>query len=150
VEPKGFCWLSLVRGATTWEFVRVKARPFHTLKIDARGTEDPSAAVLEKIAARTLTDAIVRVTVQLSEGQEPLLRKREIENALTQAGVSTLAGINLDVERTVRVQGVGAAAEALTPRQWLERYFAAKDKAPERIEKLMQAAAGILTDSDTQ
>jgi exonuclease SbcD len=148
VEPKGFCWLNLQRGATTWEFVRVAARPFHTLRLDARGAADPTALVCDRVAARELTGAVVRVTIELDEGQEPLLRKREVEAALTEAGVTTIAGITLEVERTVRVQGIGANAEALTPQQWLHRYFDAKSKPPERIEKLMQAAQGLL-DGDT-
>ncbi len=146
VEPKGFCWINLARGATTWEFVQVHARPFHTLKIDARGQADPTQAVLEAIARRPLSGAIVRVTVQLEEGQEPLLRKREVEQALTAAGVATIAGLNAEVERTVRVPGVGGAAESLTPLQWLERYFAARAKSPERTALLLQAAAGLLTE----
>jgi exonuclease SbcD len=146
VEPKGFCWIHLARGATTWEFVRVAARPFHTLKIDARGQADPTQAALDAIARRALSEAVVRVTVQLEEGQEPLLRKREIEQALTAAGVAIIAGLSVEVERAVRLPGVGANAESLTPMQWLERYFAAKGKSPERTARLLQAAAGLLTE----
>jgi exonuclease SbcD len=144
VEPKGFCWLNLARGATTWDFVPVHARRFHTLRIKARGEADPTQAVLDHLAARDLRDAIVRVTVELDEGQEPLLRKREIEQALTAAGVSTVAGLSIEVERTVRVPGVGGAAESLTPAQWLERYLAAKAKSPERATVLLRAAERLL------
>lgn len=143
-EPKGFCWINLARGATTWEFVRVRARPFHWLEVNARGQADPTQAALDAIAQRSLRDAIVRVTVQLEEGQEPLLRKREIEQALTAAGAATIAGLSLEVARTVRVPGVGGNAESLTPLQWLERYFAAKARSPERTARLLQAAAGLL------
>jgi exonuclease SbcD len=148
VEPKGFCWLSLQRGASTWEFVRVKARPFHTLKIDAREEADPSAAVVEKITSRDLTGAIVRVTIQLREGQEPLLRRREVEHALTEAGVANIASISIDVERAVRLPGIGVGAESLTPAEWLERYFLAKNKPPERVQKLLRAADELLNDTD--
>lgn len=145
-EPKGFCWIHLARGATTWEFVRVAARPFHSLKIDARGQADPTQAALEALAQHDLSNAVVRVTVQLDEGQEPLLRWREIEQALTAAGAATIAGLSVEVERAARLPGVGGNAEALTPMQWLERYFAAKGKPPERIRKLMQAAEALWTE----
>ncbi len=146
VEPKGFCWLNLQRGATTWEFVQVKARPFHTLSLDARDEADPTAVVVDKIKARDLDGAIVRVDIQLHEGQEPSLRRREVEHALTEAGVANIAGISVEVERAVRVPGVGANAESLTPAQWLERYFSAKDKPPERVHKLLDAAQWLFDD----
>ncbi|MDW8328118.1 MAG: hypothetical protein RMK99_16265, partial [Anaerolineales bacterium] len=143
-DPKGFCWVELARGATTWKFVRVAARPFRALKIDARRQADPTQAVLDAIAQHDLRDAVVRVTVQLEEGREPLLRRREVEQALTAAGAATIAGLSVEVERTVRLPGVGGHAEALTPMQWLERYFAAKGKSPERAARLLEAAAGLL------
>lgn len=147
-QPKGFCWVNLQRAATAWEFVRVQARPFYVLEIDARGDADPTQTALEKIAAReaarTLKDAVVRVAVELDEGQEPLFRKREIETTLSAAGVANIAGITVKVERTVRVPGVGGAAESLTPAQWLERYFHAKNKTPERAALLLQTAETLL------
>lgn len=146
VEPKGFCWVELARGATRWSFVRVQARPFHTLRVDVRQAEDPTAEVLARIAARSLTGAVVRMVVQLDEGQEPLLRRREIEQALTAAGVANLAGLTVEVARAVRTPGVGGAAEALTPAEWLARYFAAKNRPPERLQQLLETAATVLTD----
>lgn len=139
-EPKGFCWVELERGATCWKFAPVRARPFVVLDVDGRAAEDPTAAVVERIAARDLAGAIVRVKVQLDEGQEARLRRREVENALAAAQIANLAGISVEVERAVRVPGVGGAAEALTPEQWLDRYCAAKNKTPERTQKLKEAA----------
>ncbi len=145
-EPKGFCWLELARGATRWEFVPVRARPFVILEMDGRGVPDPTAALVERIAARDLAGAIVRVKVQLDEGQEAQLRRREVENALATAQIANLAGISVEVERAVRVPGLGGAAEALTPEQWLERYCAAKNKPPERAQQLLQAAQELWRD----
>ncbi len=148
VETKGFCWVELERGATRWSFMPVAARPFRTLHVDARGEEDPTRLVIERIATRDLKDAVVRVTIELDEGQEPTFRRREIEAALAEAGVANIAGVSIDVDRTVRAPGVGGSAEALTPLQWLERYFNAKDKAPERQDQLLQAATELLDDPE--
>jgi len=144
VEDKGFCWLNLARGATTWEFVRVRARPFRTIRVDAREADDPTAAVIAKIAERDIEGAVVRVLVRLREEQEAALRRREIERAL--AGAESLAAINLEVERETRLAGVGPTPEALTPLQWTERYFASKHKPPERAQKLLAAAQGLFED----
>jgi exonuclease SbcD len=141
-EEKGFCWLNLARGATTWEFCKVKARPFRTVRVDARETADPTAAVTAAIAERNVAGAVVRVIIELREGQEAALRRREIEAALADA--PSVAGISVEVERTTRLTGLGVSPEALTPLEWVERYFEAKQRPPERLKKLLQAAEGML------
>ena len=141
VDPKGFCWVELAQGATTWRFVPVQARPFRTVEVDVRHAPEPTAAVLAAIGARDIDDAIVRVQIRLGEGQEAALRQREIEAAL---GRANLFVINKETERETRMAGVGATPEALTPLQWIERYFAAKNKTPEEIERLIRAAEGLL------
>ncbi len=146
VEGKGFCWLNLVRGATTWEFVTVHARPFRTLKVDAREEQDPTAAVVAKIRSRDIEDAIVRVLIRLREGQETTLRRREVEQALAPA--ANIAAITVEVERETRVPGVGSTPEALTPLQWMERYFVAKGKSPERVKKLLRVAERLVSNDE--
>jgi exonuclease SbcD len=142
VEPKGYCWLRLERGNTHWEFCPVQARPFRTIKVDARQEPDPTAAVLAAIQSRRIDGAVVRVAVQLKEGQEAMLHRREVEQALAPA--NCVAAISVDVERETRLLGLGTTPEALTPLQWLERYLSAKNKPPERLSRLLQAAEGLL------
>jgi hypothetical protein len=81
--------------------------------------------------------------VTLDEGQEAVFRRREVERALAEAGASVVAGVAIEVQRSVRVPGVGGNAEALTPDQWLERYFIARNRPPERVDDLMKAAREI-------
>ncbi len=141
-EAKGFCWLNLERGATTWEFVEVHARPFRTIHVDAREADDPTGLVLAAIAARSIEGAIVRVQIALGEGQEAALRRREIETAL--AETASAATISVEVERTTRLMGLGVNAESLTPLEWVERYFEARQRPPERTARLVAAAADLL------
>lgn len=142
VEDKGFCWINLQRGATTWEFCRVNARPFRTVRVDARQEDDPTAAVVAAIGERSIAGAVVRVIVALREGQEASLRRRELEAALAPA--ASVAAVSVEVERSTRLAGLGVSPEALTPLEWVERYFAAKQKSPERLARLLQAAEGLL------
>lgn len=144
VEDKGFCWLNLARGATSWEFVRVHARPFRTIRVDAREEDNPTAAVIAKIEERDIEGAVVRVVIRLREGQEAALRRREIERALEEA--ESIAAISTEVERETRVAGVGATPEALTPLEWTERFFVSKNKPPERVRQLLSAAEGLFND----
>ncbi len=141
-EDKGFCWLELARGATTWRFVRVNARPFRTVEVDARDEADPLRAVLAAIAACRIEGAIVKVKVLLREGQEASLPRREIEQALAPA--MSIAALSLEVERETRLANLGLTPEALTPLQWLERYLEARNKPPERIKRLLDAAGELL------
>jgi hypothetical protein len=106
-----------------------------------RQAADPTAAVLAAIEARDIADAIVRVQIRLREGQEMALRQREIEAALSPANLGV---INKETERETRLAGVGVNAEALTPLQWIEHYFAAKNKTPEQIQQLLGVAEGLL------
>jgi hypothetical protein len=39
---------------------------------------------------------------------------------------------------------VGHTPEALTPLQWVERYFAAKKKSPEHIAQLLKISEALL------
>ena len=54
-QPKGFCWVELARGETTWEFVEVDARPFVTVRADVREAASPLMALQQEIAKHDLT-----------------------------------------------------------------------------------------------
>jgi exonuclease SbcD len=142
VEDKGFCWVRLERGNTHWEFHRVNSRPFRSINVDAREEEDPTAAVVAAIQARSVEGAVVRVQIALREGQETALRRRELEAALAPAAY--VAAVSVEVERTTRLAGFGPNPESLTPLEWVERYFAARQKTPERMQQLLRAAEGLL------
>ncbi len=144
-EPKGFCWVELARGQTRWQFVPVQARPMVSLDVDAREASDPTAVVLDAIARRHIAEAVVRVTVNLKPHQTPLLREKDIMQAL--AGAYYVAALNKDVEREVRQRLGGQSAEGLTPEQLLVRYLEAKGIAAERIAALVECARGLMNDS---
>lgn len=147
VEDKGFCWVELERGHTRWEFVKVNSRPFVTIKVDAREAADPTSAVLARIEGRDLKGAIVRVGVQLKAHQEASLREREIERALREAEVSTIAAIGKEVEREVRTALGGVSPETLTPAQLVERYFVSKGKTPEAAAQYAKMAENLFGES---
>jgi exonuclease SbcD len=142
VEDKGFCWVKLERGHTQWEFRRVRARAFRSINVDVRDEADPTSAVVAAIQARGIEGAVVKVTITAREGQEAALRRRELEAALAPA--ANTASISVEVERSTRLAGLGANPESLTPLQWVGRYFAAKDRSPERLAQLLSAAEGLL------
>ena len=144
-EDKGFCWIELRRGQTTWQFVRLKVRPFVTIQVDATQDGDtPTEAVLRAIERHDVSDAIVRVRVKLLQSQESLLKSKEIEQALSTAHM--VAGIGKDVQREVRSRLGVQNAESLPPEDLLRRYFLSKNIASDRIDALDVLAREIMND----
>lgn len=143
-DPKGFCWLELARAQTRWRFVPVAARPFLAYHIDVRDEADPTLKVVHEIQQRKVAGAVVRVTIKLREGQEAALRRREVEHALAEAAY--IAGLNTEIERESRLAGLGLTEhiETLSPIQWTERYFTAKNRSPDRLRTLLDAAQSLL------
>ncbi|MCP4516226.1 MAG: exonuclease SbcCD subunit D, partial [Delftia sp.] len=142
-QTKGFCWVELARGATSWEFVPVTARPFVTIRADVRRADDPTQTVLQAISHHDVSDAVVRLIVQTTPDTEARLRDKEIEKALD--GASYLAAFVKNTERPERVRLGGATPESLTPAELLERYLESKNTPPERAKTLLQYAEEIFS-----
>jgi exonuclease SbcD len=140
-ESKGFVVAEVQRGHTEWQFHAVDARPFVTLRVDVRREADPTAALLDAIHQHDVTDAVVRVIVQMEPGQEGMYRDADIRLALEDAYY--VASINKEIERTYRQRLGGESAEELTPPELLARYLESRDTPPERVEVLLQHAEAI-------
>ncbi|MCX6025941.1 MAG: exonuclease SbcCD subunit D [Chloroflexi bacterium] len=142
-EAKGFCWVELARGATRMIFVPVHARPFITLRVDLQGAEDPTAHAVSTLAARAdeVAGAVVRAIVTLRHDQLAQFDARAVERALSAA---SHLSIDKDITSPVRARLGNDAAESLTPRELLERYFALRSTPPERLARLLAAAEPLL------
>jgi exonuclease SbcD len=143
-EAKGFCWVELQRGRADWKFVPVKARPFLTVRVDARGAQDPTAVALEALQGIEVEGAVVRVQVHLSHDQQAGLRESEVEAALDGAA-SVSVSRQVEVEARARLGNL--APESLTPLQLVERYFQSRGETPERVQALLARAEELLRDS---
>jgi exonuclease SbcD len=144
-EPKGFCWVNLVRGETKWKFVPVDARSFLTIRVDVRGSNDPTGAVMRAIEKSDVEGVVVRLILQLKADQSLALRDAEIDTALDAAYSHTVAR---EVDHEARTRIGGLAAETLTPSELLERYLLDKGYSDERIQPLLAVANGIFHGSD--
>ncbi|MCS6889618.1 MAG: exonuclease SbcCD subunit D, partial [Chloroflexus sp.] len=146
-EPKGCVLVELAPGQARWRFVPLAARPFVSIERDLRRSSDPVEALRTAIARHDLREAVVRVEVQLSREQTPLLREEQVREWLREAGAAVIAAIVFEVERPARQRFAGVAEalrEGLTPRQALELYLKSKNVAPERIAQLLAAADEII------
>ena len=142
-EAKGFCWVELARGATHMTFVAVHARPFITLRADLQEADDPTAQATSTLAAHAdeVAGAVVRAIVTLRHDQLAQFDAREVERLL--AAASHLS-IEKDITSPVRARLGSDAAESLTPRELLERYFALRNTPPERLARLLAAAEPLI------
>ena len=142
-QPKGFCWVEVQRGATTWRYVEVPARPFVTIRVDVRHETRPLRAVERAIADHNLTGAVARLVVQMTPEQEPRLRDADLSPLLSDA---FFAQINRDVERTARDRLDGLEPDAMTPLHLLERYLQSKGKPDEEIAPYLAEAQTIFAE----
>ena len=140
-QVKGFCWIELARGETTWRFVEVNARPFVTVRADVRQAPDPLMALRQTVAARDLQGAVVRLIIRLKAEQEPLIRDRDVRAFLSDAYF--IGGINREVERETRVRLGNLAPEEMTDPELLSKYLETKNTEPERAKTLLEHAETI-------
>lgn len=143
-EDKGFIWVELKRGETSWKFMPVAARPFHTVKLDVRKEEDPMAMILSALEDNQFEQAVVRVAITLSAEQSIALRDREIESALEGAQSVSIVR-EIEVESRARLGEF--APETLTPLQLLDQYFESRSVDPDRRKVLLAKAEEIIVGS---
>ena len=143
-QPKGFCWVELARGETTWEFVKVDARPFVTVRADVRESASPLMELQQAIGPHDLRDAVVRLILRMQAEQEPLVRDRDVRDLLSDAYF--IASIVREVEREARVRLGKLAPEEMTDHELLAKYLEAKNTEPERSRVLLEQAESIFKD----
>ncbi len=144
-EDKGFCWVELARGETRWSFVPVQARPFVTVRVDARQESDPTQATLAALTGRALEGAVVRLLVQLREDQRLGLNEKDIQQATRDASSVT---IHQDVESQVRSRLGDLEPHTLTPAELVERFFQSRGEDLGRVQRLLSLAESLLRDPD--
>jgi exonuclease SbcD len=120
----------------TYEFQKVNARRFVTVKVDIdSGDIDPTATVLKTIAQHQtkIENAVVRVQLSLPGAVETLLRDAEINKALKVAHYVTIAK---EVRQESRLRLGQWTSQELTPVEALRKYLEMK-KVPEDRKKVL-------------
>ena len=136
-EAKGFCWVELARSRTTWSFIEVAARPFHTISFDVREEIDPNKKILDALEKIQLMDAVIRVKVKMRPEQVSTLREREIQEVAQEA---MSFSIIREVETDERARLGDLEPETLAPIELLERYLSTREIDPERVDVLLAKA----------
>ena len=151
-KDKGFYLVDIrLRGKekhVTYEFRKVNARRFVTLKVDI-GAEDvePTVTVLKTITQQKaeIKDAIVRVQLSLPGALESLLRDAEIYKALREAHYVTIAR---DVRQEARLRLGEWMSQKMTPTEALKKYLETKKVSDERQKVLLEYGEKLMWESE--
>lgn len=143
LEDKGFCWVQLAREETTWEFVKVNARPMVTISADCRQDKTPTQTLETQIKQLDLRGAIVRLRVQFTPETLAHFREERVREALRHAGAEYISGIERQVERPERAR-LGISPEGLTPEELLDRYWQGKGKSADERAVLVALARELM------
>lgn len=143
-EPKGFVVVEIEPGPAgqrkvDWTFHPVNARPFLTIRINAKH-EDPMHDVEREINRRKadIDGAIVRMFIAVPPEREELLRIEEVRRLLLDAGARYIAAIVRDVELQVRPRLDLPDHTELDPVTALDRWLKLRDLPPEHHEKVLK------------
>ena len=151
-EPKGWVVAAIGEGQTIWHFQenhRRSARPFRTIEADVRDAQDPTALVVERIAAAgDLSETVVRLRIVLDEAQEARLVDRDIKLVLKDA--YDIAAIQRDVQRQPRGRLGGVSVEAFTPAQMLDSYLQTRNVDPAHAKILLRYGEELIREVDSR
>ena len=140
-EEKGFVVVEIEKGQARWEFIPLQARPFVTIRVEAKGAE-PMYQILEALSHFEVKEAIVRVLISTTAEAAPLIKDKEVRKGLGEAFL--VATISKDVEEALRLRLGGRWVEEMPPQEVLERYLEAKRVPPERTKVLLAHARKII------
>ena len=141
--------VELEKGATSWHFHKLAARPFVTVQVDVRNSPEPQARITTAIEKHTLAGAVARVKIDATQEQAVLLRTDDIHELLEAASAFHVAAIAIEVERANRGRLADAERDllnGLTPRRALELYLRSKNTPEERLAVLLAAAEELFAE----
>jgi exonuclease SbcD len=147
-EEKGFVVIDLEKDNTTYEFIKLPARTFITIKVDVTESEDPNKDIIEAIQKKDIKDAIVRLKYEATTNNNHLIDDKLISQHLTGAFFYMIRPNIMDnaprtrqpeLNESVSIDPIQALEKFLLLHPHLEEY---KDDLLERAKQLMEIPAG--------
>lgn len=148
-DDKGFYLINIKENEngvrkTSYEFKKLDARRFFTLKIEIDENElDPTIKVLGEIEKNKeqINDAVVRLSITLPAELEKGLNDNALHKALSGAHYFT---ISKDIKREVRLRFASKNAEEVSPKEALKEYVNMQKYSKEFAGKLITAGEKLL------
>ncbi len=136
-EKKGYVLVELAKGNTTYGRVEIEGAR-RLVEIDAEADNDtPTETILEEIGRHELRNNIVRLTYHLSPERVPLVREKEVREALAPAFL--IVAVRADVRRD-QVARSRLLTETLEPLAALGHFLDTTEKGRKRKPELMPYA----------
>ena len=132
-EAKGYVMVTIEANAqgkreTDWEFVKLPARAFRTLRFEALG-DDPMESVTREIenASGEVLDAIVRCYVRVETGRERSVPAQDVRRQLLAAGAAQVAHVVVESEAQSRARVVVTPESMRNSMEMLKRWLELRD-----------------------
>lgn len=149
MDDKGFVLVEIEETPdgrrTSWSFERLPARPFVTLKVDARSAEDPHALARSGVERelRRVDGAIVRCFVEVDPGRERAVNANELRRVLLDAGAAYVAHVTVQSETTLRAREMIGEEHARDAARMLDRWVEGR-RYDARLRERVLARGGEL------
>lgn len=151
-DPKGFVLVTIENKQTVWEFVDVNARPFKTLEYSLSG-KNITNKILEKIGAKNLEGAVVRVIIT---PEDELSRLSLDENAVRDCLINDKKVFLINsftirrTEESIRsVRGMEINS-SMTPAELLTSYLQQQGHKGKALNKLLDEFSKISTTCEVE
>jgi exonuclease SbcD len=127
-ETKGYCWIELEAGQKArWQFCPLPARPFCTIRVDARSSDQPQALILAEIKQKLISDSIARLIYQVHASQLSQINDHALHRAMTIAHSYRIHPEIVSDQSQIRVSELSPST-MLDPIHALEQYLNLHDE----------------------
>jgi exonuclease SbcD len=136
---------------TSWEFVKLPARAFRTLRFEALGDE-PLEQVVRDIenAAGEVLDAIVRCYVRVETGREKSVPAQEVRRQLLAAGAAQVAYVVIESDAQNRARIPLPPGSELKTIEMLERWLELRDTDDALRERVLAKGRELIARRQTE
>ncbi len=142
-EDKGYVMVNIGKGKVQWEFNPLPVRNFLTIEIDVSEAEEPESAILNAIANKDITDAVVRLIYKLRSEQLELITNTALDAALKPAHSYTIRPELVSQLARPRLPELGLG-NSLEPIEALEAYLNNREDLRDIAPDMLEAAQELL------
>ncbi|MGZ6251008.1 MAG: metallophosphoesterase family protein [Candidatus Chromulinivorax sp.] len=143
-EEKGFCVVKInEKKETSFEFITIPTRPFIQIDVALEENEEQTIQILQAIKQRNITDAIVKITYQLSPTMTDAVDIKKIQLACTDA--MYLVGI-IPIRQAQTRSYRSILSQEMDLQTLLKNYFESKENLKHRCDDLIEKTLNLQND----
>ncbi|MBI2020383.1 exonuclease SbcCD subunit D [Candidatus Daviesbacteria bacterium] len=141
-EEKGIILVE-IGSIANFRFIPTNARKFLTITVNLKSSDqNPTQTIVNEILKNDITEAVVRLIINIPSDLEENLEMAVIKKSLV--GAHYIAGISKNINKTKRIILEMQGVESLKPYEALKKYFQAKNFSNKKIHELENYAQNLL------